>query len=580
MPREAPRTLYTLKNTYQGISPDLYEVIVVENGSSRILGADAVAAIDPDFRYLPFPATTPSPAAAINAGVRASRGNAVGILIDGARMLSPGVIKYSLLALSTYSRPLISTIGCHLGYKPQQQSVLEGYNQSEEDILLQGIDWQSNGYELFRISSLAGSSKYGIWSPLAESNAVVMQRQMFEELGGFDENFVSPGGGLVNLDFYQRAQNLPDVQLITLLGEASFHQLHGGVTTQAEDKSLAMASEYQLIRGKPFKPYLFPLLSSDYLGKMPEQFISWLKISVTQREDFLLTYPEKQVYKDNNFYPSQGTLKNRVIAILGMHRSGTSLLTGTLQEAGLVLGDVVTEAPHNLKGNRESLPIRSLHDDLLKRSGGAWDNPPDSVVWDPIHNALRDSIIEKFSLEKCWGFKDPRSLFCLDGWLAALPNLEFVGIIRHPEEVARSLNTRNQFTIDEGINLWFKYNQRLFSLYENIKFPLIHFSENSSNFCLQASELIQLLDLPRKPSASELKFYDSTLCHHVANNFNLPLEVEDLYQKLLGSCLKSNKILDSGTGNYSFAKPPEKSSDDSKGWRFQSWSWWRNIKKR
>ena len=37
----------------------------------------------------------------------------------------------------------------------------------------------------------------------------------------------------------------------------------------------------------------------------------------------------------------------QVVVILGMHRSGTSLLTGTLQEAGLVLGDVVTSAPQS-----------------------------------------------------------------------------------------------------------------------------------------------------------------------------------------------------------------------------------------
>ena len=71
-----------------------------------------------------------------------------------------------------------------------------------------------------------------------------------------------------------------------------------------------------------------------------------------------------------------------------MHRSGTSLLTGTLQEAGLVLGDVVTAAPHNRKGNRESLPIRALHDDLMQRAGGDWDRPPQQVSWQPVHTAL------------------------------------------------------------------------------------------------------------------------------------------------------------------------------------------------
>ena len=56
------------------------------------------------------------------------------------------------------------------------------------------MPWQRNGYSLFRIACLAGSSKYGILAPLAESNALVMRRQMFDELGGLEEGFTSPGG--------------------------------------------------------------------------------------------------------------------------------------------------------------------------------------------------------------------------------------------------------------------------------------------------------------------------------------------------------------------------------------------------
>ena len=47
MRREAPRTLFTLTSSYQRLSPDLYEVIVVDNGSSEPLGEAAVHAIDP-----------------------------------------------------------------------------------------------------------------------------------------------------------------------------------------------------------------------------------------------------------------------------------------------------------------------------------------------------------------------------------------------------------------------------------------------------------------------------------------------------------------------------------------------------
>ena len=44
-----------------------------------------------------------------------------------------------------------------------------------------------------------------------------------------------------------------------------------------------------------------------------------------------------------------------------------------------MLGDVVTAALHNRKGNRESLPIRTLHDDLMQQP--AIGMAPEQVTW-------------------------------------------------------------------------------------------------------------------------------------------------------------------------------------------------------
>ena len=229
MTREAPRTLFTLRSDYQNISPVLYEVIVIENGSSERLGENCVKKIDPRFKYIEFPPGNPSPACAINQAAKHANGDAIGILIDGARMLSPGVVRYALLALNAYPLPVISTLGCHLGPKPQQLSVAEGYNQEAEDILLGKVQWRNNGYKLFEIASLAGSCSGGVLLPVAESNCIIIPRHLYDDLGGYDERFTSAGGGLINLDFYYRALNRPNIQLVTLLGEATFHQYHGAL---------------------------------------------------------------------------------------------------------------------------------------------------------------------------------------------------------------------------------------------------------------------------------------------------------------------------------------------------------------
>lgn len=540
MRREAPRTLQTLTAAYQDVPRDCYELIVVENGSSDPLGAAAVSAIDSSFQYSWREPGDPSPAAAINAAVRQSRGDAVAVLIDGARMLSPGFLRYSLLALQAYHRPLISTLGCHLGSRPQQQAVREGYDAAAEDQLLASVPWKRNGYNLFRIACLAGSSKNGILAPLAESNALVMRRQMFDELGGLEEGFTSPGGGLVNLDFYQRAQALPGVQLVTLLGEASFHQIHGGATTGATNRWQEMTAEYAALRGHPFVPIPFGSIRPDFLGQIPRQFRPWLRRALKEVRDFDKFNPSFAYSSDPHperfLSPSQ-----RVLAVLGMHRSGTSMLAGTLQEAGLVLGDVVTAAPHNRKGNREALPIRTLHDDLLSSAGGDWQTPPEAVVWRPVHRLLRDALIERFADQPIWGFKDPRSLFCLEGWLEALPQMEAVAIARHPLEVAASLQARDRMPLADGVALWEAYNRRLLHWIDQFECPLLVFEPKAEGMKQQLAGVLKTLNLPRQLGAGELRFFATELRHQGPEAHEqgiLTASASRLYQQLLERAFK------------------------------------------
>lgn len=100
-----------------------------------------------------------------------------------------------------------------------------------EDRRLGSIDWFRSGYRLFEISSWGGSNPYGWLGPIAESNFIFLSKQLFAELGGYDEAFVMLGGGLVNLDFFKRAVETPGVQSVYLFGEGCFHQVHGGVTS-------------------------------------------------------------------------------------------------------------------------------------------------------------------------------------------------------------------------------------------------------------------------------------------------------------------------------------------------------------
>lgn len=259
MRREARRTLYSLTKTYQQNSSGIsYEVIAIDNGSTEPLGEDFVKSYGENFRYVYFDTSTPSPCKALNYGAQIAQGKLISLCIDGARILSPGILHYSMLASRLYENPFIYTLGMHIGFKPQPDLVEENYSQIDEDKLIASVDWEQDGYSLFDISSVALSSDKGYFSKLIESNCVTMRQSAYEKIGGFDERFTSAGGGLTNLDFFNRINENGDINSVMLLGEATFHQFHNGTATNVPRKNHPwgkMAEEYLIIRGKPFEPH-------------------------------------------------------------------------------------------------------------------------------------------------------------------------------------------------------------------------------------------------------------------------------------------------------------------------------------
>ena len=239
MAREAQRTLHSLSRAYQhdleGIS---YEVLVVDNGSrpDQALSAEWVSEFGPEFRLLSLDEIHPSPVNALNAGIRAGRGRNFALMIDGAHVVTPGVLSWGLTGLSTYAPAIVATQQWYVGPGQQGDAMAAGYDRAYEDRLFEQIGWPANGYRLFEISHFIGDRDWldGMW----ESNCLFVGRETLEQVGGFDESFDLPGAGYGNLDLYERLAGGPDVTVVSMLGEGSFHQLHGGDTTNRTDALL------------------------------------------------------------------------------------------------------------------------------------------------------------------------------------------------------------------------------------------------------------------------------------------------------------------------------------------------------
>lgn len=261
MARELPRTLQSLLPPYQtGLDLSNVQVIIADNGSTHpIQRADYPA--DADITVIRVDDGGVSPCRAVNRAAALATADHIAIMVDGARMASPGLLTLALQAARLDPRAFVATLGLHLGPKVQQISTTEGYDRDVEDGLLQSIAWPADGHRLFEISALGESYAHGVRVAPPETTFFVMDRRRFLDLGGFDERFVSLGGGLANFDVFHRALADPDVPLVMLVGEATFHQLHFGATTQAggvrrvytpEGQSLGdhYAAEYQAVTGR------------------------------------------------------------------------------------------------------------------------------------------------------------------------------------------------------------------------------------------------------------------------------------------------------------------------------------------
>ncbi|MDX5372310.1 MAG: glycosyltransferase [Pseudomonadaceae bacterium] len=260
MPDQAERTLYSLSAAHQrGVREQDYEVIVVENHSDRLLGAERATRHGRNVRYFLRQETQRTPVHAINFGAAKARGSHVAIMIDGARMVTPGIVRQTLKAFVADPEAAVSAPGYHLGSKLQQIAVNEGYDERAEAELLKRIDWPRDGYRLFDIAVLSGSCRGGFFRANHESNFIATSVRKWRAIGGVDCRYDDFGGGMANLDLYKRLLEYKKTPLYLLYGEGSFHQFHGGVTTgtlkEERDRVFEqIKAQDQLIRGERRDP--------------------------------------------------------------------------------------------------------------------------------------------------------------------------------------------------------------------------------------------------------------------------------------------------------------------------------------
>src|ERR1700722_12084882 len=155
--------------------------------------------------------------------------------------------------------------------------------------------------------------------------------------------------------------------------------------------------------------------------------------------------------------------RGRIVCVLGMHRSGTTVAARLINLLGIDLGaeeHLLGPRPDNPKGFWEHGPIVELNEEILRRLGGNWREPPPlppgwetSADFGDLRRRARDLVARSFASAD-WGWKDPRTCLTLPFWKRILPPSHYVICMRSPAEVAASLEQRDGLPREKSIRLW------------------------------------------------------------------------------------------------------------------------------
>lgn len=168
--------------------------------------------------------------------------------------------------------------------------------------------------------------------------------------------------------------------------------------------------------------------------------------------------------------------KRPPVIILGMHRSGTTMVCQMLEELGLFVG-------RQKDPNNEALFFLKANDWLIQSAGGRWDYPQPirvllkhSVFREIIEDYLRLSVSTPriasflgwrnylryrslYHLDIPWGWKDPRNTFTLPLWLNVFPHARVIHVLRHGVDVASSLLARHRMSEEDLARVRERYHK-------------------------------------------------------------------------------------------------------------------------
>jgi len=398
-----------------------------------------------------------------------------------------------------------------------------------------------------------------------------------EAPAGFDHQRLFPGGDIKHIAEYWLESNRAVAKFfLTLPNERHL---------EIDEEDLVNDPQKQIDRCLSFLNQQEEISPGIYKNLDPSRNDQWKSLISDEDRKKLENFVETNIDKIKNIFPSQNYVglstpktlsasqyiankpkrispqnlqkqKRQPLCITGMHRSGTSMVARLLNVCGLYLGEekeLIGPQPDNPEGFWENSQFVNLNTEILLKLGGDWDLPPEPEKgWErqPKFKSLSkkgSSLIQRFEPHHFWGWKDPRSSLTAPFWNMLIKDLKFIISVRHPLEVAGSLQQRGYNSQSFSLNLWNIYNQQLLSGTRRQQRIITHYD---SYFKDPKNELKRIFDFLNMDISEELldracDTIKNSLKHHKiqSSSEKLPPKTIKLYKKLY---LDAGPVYDQG----------------------------------
>lgn len=228
---------------------------------------------------------------------------------------------------------------------------------------------------------------------------------------------------------------------------------------------------------------------------------------------------------------TQAAVRRRMMVVLGMHRSGTSAVAGTLAQLGVDFSErLIAPAQDNPKGFFEHADIWQQDHDILAALGSEWDDPlPLPEGWQDAPEvraaaAPIDAILRRdFGTSTLAGIKDPRMCRLMPVWREWLAYEGMtplvVLVVRQPVDVVASLAKRDHLSAEQAAWVWLRHMLEAEAATRDLPRVVVSYERLLQDWRAELARVADVLDVtwPRDVDAvgpSVDAFLEPTLRHH------------------------------------------------------------------